>query len=437
MSDTALDAPDETHDPALRSSVASANDPGCDFPIQNLPFCAFRTRATDPFRIGIGIGDQILDVSRAGWSIVGVDEAIAACRAPTLNTLMALPRHHRRALRRAVSTLLSKATIQDLSSLLVPMAAAEYGMPADIRGFTDFYASIFHATNAGRLIRPDNPLLPNYKYIPVGYNGRASSIGLSGSTIRRPSGQVMPAGAATPVVRPSARLDYEAELGFLIGRENALGAPVPIDRAGDHLFGVCLLNDWSARDLQVWEYQPLGPFLAKSFATTISPWIVTMEALAPFRVPAFQRDAQDPAPLPHLADAADARIGGLDVRLDTCLQTAAMQAAGTAPQSLGHATSADLYWTAAQMIAHHTSNGCRLERGDLLGSGTISGPAPENYGSLLELTWGGSLPVSLQSGETRTYLEDGDTVIMRGTCARDGFARIGFGECRATIVPSI
>jgi len=426
---------DETHDSALSSWVPSANTRGTDFPVQNLPLGVFRRRGTnDRPRIGVAIGDAIFDLYHATQEnlVTGADSLREACEAPALNALMSLPHAHRLQFRHTLSGLLRSGADASRTQL-VAQADAEMLLPATIGDYTDFYASIFHATNVGKMFRPDNPLLPNYKYVPIGYHGRASSIVLSGTDVHRPSGQTRDDAALPPVFGPTRRLDYELEVGFFVGRSNALGEPVPIEHAGARLFGLCLLNDWSARDIQTWEYQPLGPFLAKNFSSTISPWVVTMEALAPFRVPAFARADGDPAPLPYLTDDADQAGGGIDVKLEVLLSSALMRAEGRAPSRLSHSTLADLYWTPAQLLAHHTSNGCNLESGDLLGSGTVSGEAKDARGCLLELTWRGADPIQLPSGETRRFLEDGDEVIMRGACERDGFARIGFGECRGVI----
>ena len=427
---------DETHDQALTSWVASANTPGSDFPAQNLPLGVFRRRGThDRPRIGVAIGDAILDLFHAAQEslVTGPDTLREACEAPTLNALMSLPHAHRLQFRHTLSQLLRTDADSASRAQLVPQAGAEMLLPATIGDYTDFYASVFHATNVGKMLRPDNPLLPNYKYVPIGYHGRASSIVVSGTDVHRPSGQTLDDAARTPVFGPTRRLDYELEVGFFVGRGNPQGAPVPIEHAGARLFGLCLLNDWSARDIQTWEYQPLGPFLAKNFCSTISPWVVTMEALAPFRVPAFARAGGDPLPLPYLADDADQAGGGIDVELEVFLSSARMRAGGHEPMRLSRSRLADLYWTPAQLLAHHTSNGCNLQPGDLLGSGTVSGEAKDARGCLLELTWRGADPVVLPNGEARRFLEDGDEVIMRGSCEREGFARIGFGECRGVI----
>jgi fumarylacetoacetase len=430
----------ETHDPARRSWVESANRPDTDFPIQNLPFGVFRRRgdSAEPM-VGIAIGDQIFDVVAAAPLLDGAARrAATACAAPHLNDLMALGREAWSALRLALSRLLSDASQRDrLARHLTPMADAELFVPARIGNFTDFYASVFHATNAGKMFRPDNPLLPNYKYVPVAYHSRASSVCVSGTPVRRPLGQSKGPNEAAPVYRACRNLDYELELGFYIGTPSALGTPVPIAQAGEHIFGFCLLNDWSARDIQAWEYQPLGPFLAKNFATTVSPWVVTAEALAPYRTAAFRRPPGDPKPLPYLDGADDQAKGGLDITLEVLLATEKMRRDGTAPVRLSRGSFATIYWTVAQMVAHHTSSGCNLAIGDLIGSGTCSGPEDESRGCLLEITMRGTRPIALPNGETRGFLEDGDEVIFRGSCAAPGRARIGFGECRAVILPAL
>lgn len=428
--------PDSTHDPALRSWVASANDPTGDFPIQNLPFGVFAECAGS--RIGTAIGESVLNLAACAEAGLLDGPVGEACRAPDLNGLMALGSPHWRALRHRLSALLRHDAQErvSLARLLRPLGEVEMRLPARIGDYTDFYASIFHATTVGAQMRPENPLLPNYKWVPIGYHGRASSIVVSGTPVTRPNGQIKLEAEAAPMFLPTRRLDYELELGAWVGPGNPLGAPVPIAAASSRLFGVSLLNDWSARDLQRWEYQPLGPFLAKNFATSISPWVVTMDALAPFRCPAYPRDAADPQPLTYLNDPADQASGGLDIRLEVLLSTPTMQARGDAPHPLSRGTSRDLYWTLAQILAHHTSGGCNLRPGDLLGTGTVSGPAPESRGCLLELTDGGKTPITLPSGETRRFLEDGDEVILRGRCAREGFQSIGLGECRGIIRPA-
>ncbi len=428
----------ETHDPARRSFVESANVSGCDFPIQNLPFGVFRPEAGMPPRVGTAIGDQILDIAAASSSFAGLAaEAARACTAPRLNDLMALGPQAWSALRLALSRALStEHEDKGFRRHLAPMARAQMELPAAIGDYTDFFASIFHATNAGRLFRPDNPLLPNYKYVPAAYHGRASSILPSGTAFKRPRGQRKGASEQAPSFGASRNLDYELELGILIGTPSELGECVPIAKAAEHIFGYCLLNDWSARDVQAWESQPLGPFLGKNFATSISPWVVTAEALAPFRAAAFARPFGDPAPLPYLDDADDRTHGGLDITLEAYISTAAMRRAGTVPARLTRTSFASMYWTVAQMIAHHTSNGCNICTGDLIGSGTVSGPDKSSWGSLLELTSRGREPLTLPNGEQRSFIEDGDEIIFRGFCQRDGFARIGFGECRSVVLPA-
>jgi fumarylacetoacetase len=411
---------DGTHDPDLRSWVESANAPGTDFPIQNLPFGIFRRRNTkEAPRAGVAIGDQILDLAAVGLKA-----------GPTLNALAALGRPKWRSLRKEISRLLSNAgNAKRVAKYLLPQKQAQLFLPVEIGDYTDFYTGIHHATNIGRLLRPDNPLLPNYKWVPIGYHGRASSVVVSGTPVTRPRGQAKAPDQAAPSFGPSRRLDYEAELGFVIGPPSALGRGIDISKALEHVFGVVLLNDWSARDLQAWEYQPLGPFLAKSFATTISPWVVTLEALEPFRCPAFPRGEQDPQPLGYLLDEKDQRAGGFDIGIEMYLRTPAMREA----QRLSKASFRDSYWTLAQLVAHHASNGCNLRTGDVLGSGTISAALPEGFGSLMELTQGGKNALRLSSGETRSFLEDGDEVIERGVCAREGCATIGFGEARGKV----
>ncbi len=428
----------ETHDPARKSFVESANAPGCDFPIQNLPFGVFRPASGERPRLGVAIGDQILDLAGAANTLSNVSHDIkTACAAAQLNALMALGPNAWSSLRLALSRSLSADRgDRALRGHLVPMAQAAMDLPVAIGDFTDFFASIFHATNAGRMFRPDNPLMPNYKYVPVAYHSRTSSIRVSGTPFKRPRGQRKGPNDAAPSYGPSRHLDFELELGIYVGTPSTLGEPVPVGTAAEHVFGCCLLNDWSARDIQAFEYVPLGPFLGKNFATTVSPWVVTAEALAPFHVAAFARPDGDPAPLPHLDDAEDRAHGGLGIALDAYIATEAMRRAGTAPLRLTQTSCALLYWTVAQMIAHHTSNGCNLRTGDLLGSGTVSGPEKSSWGSLLELTMRGTEPLTLPSGEKRGFLEDGDEIIFRGFCEKPGAARIGFGECRATVLPA-
>ena len=431
----------ETHHPQLRSWVDSANSLGTDFPIQNLPFGVFRRAGSaEVFRVGVAIGDQILDVAAAQSKSLftgDADRAAQACGASTLNAFMAMGSPAWSALRMALSRVLREgyALQSALSTCLVPQANAEFAVPAQIGDYTDFYTSVHHATNIGKLLRPDNPLLPNYKWIPIGYHGRSSSIGISGQAVRRPVSQVMRPGATEPVLAPSARMDYELEMGIFVGQGNPLGEPVSMQQAEQHVFGMCLFNDWSARDAQGWEYQPLGPFLAKNFASTVSPWIVTMEALAPYRQ-AWTRAEGDPQPLPYLDSAELREQGAVNIELEVFIQTAAMRERCMAEHRLSHSNFRDAYWSVSQMVAHHTVNGCNLQPGDLLGSGTQSGPAPEEAGSLMELSMGGKQPITLPGGETRTYLEDGDTIVFRGACTAPGAARIGFGEVRGTLLPA-
>jgi fumarylacetoacetase len=435
---------DQTHTPGRTSWVASANG-ATDFPIQNLPFGVFRRRDEEEPRVGIAIGDQILDVTTChdeGRFSGPAERAAEACAAPALNPLMALEREFRIDLRRQVSALLDsdspapQRTPRLADRLLVPMTEAEMLLPAAIGDYTDFYASVHHASNVGSMFRPDNPLLPNYKWVPIGYHGRASSIVASGAPVRRPWGQLKDPQADAPTFGPTRLLDYEMEVGCFVGPGNPLGQPVPLDRAEEHLFGLCLVNDWSARDVQSWEYQPLGPFLAKNFATTISPWVVTLEALEPFRVPAWRRPPDDPAPLPYLWSETDQARGGVDLVVEVYLSSSRMREENIAPVRLSRGRAADLYWTVAQLLTHHTSNGCNLRAGDLFASGTVSGPEKGARGCLLELTWRGAEPITLPTGEVRKFLEDGDEVIMRGACERPGAARIGFGECRGVVVPA-
>jgi fumarylacetoacetase len=409
----------------LKSWVDSANY-NTDFPLENLPFGVFR--AGRRVHIGVAIGDRILDLANCFEEGLVAEEAIAA---ETLNPLMAKGREAARAVRARVQELLTNgaADRQRTAKHLVARRDAEMLLPCTIGDYSDFYASIHHATNVGSMFRPDNPLLPNYKHIPIGYHGRASSIIISGTSLRRPSGQTRDDEAQDPSFGPSRRLDYETEVGVFIGRGNELGTTIAIDDAESHVFGMCLLNDWSARDIQSWEYQPLGPFLAKSFATTISPWIVTLDALEPFRVSAFPHPEGDPQILPYLAQSGD---GGFDINVEVWLRSTKM----TEPVRLSSGNLRDMYWTTAQLVTHHASNGCNLRPGDLLASGTVSGPTKESRGCLLELTWRGSEPITLPSGETRRFLEDGDEVVLHAYCEREGL-RVGFGECRGTVLPAL
>lgn len=432
---------DRTNDPQRKSWVASANVDGNDFPIQNLPFGVFKPRGSvAAFRGGVAIGAEIVDLaSLATAGTLNDDAAVAAAAAglPRLNSLMGLGPKYWGALRQALfdGLLDGSPRRSSFEGHLVPQSQAEYAVPAQIGDYTDFYTSIHHATAVGRLFRPDNPLLPNYKWVPVGYHGRTSSIGVSGQMFHRPRGQYLPPRAAAPLVGPSRRLDYELELGVFVGPGNALGSPISIEKAESHIFGLCLLNDWSARDHQAWEYQPLGPFLSKNFATTISPWIVTLQALAPYRTPLLRGDG-DPRPLAYLASELNAS-GGFDIQLEAFVRTAAMSRQGTPAQRTSSTSFRHAYWTIAQLITHHTVNGCNLRPGDLLGTGTQSGPTPAEAGSLLELTGGGKLPLAIGSSEQRTFLEDGDGVLFRAWCSRPGAARVGFGEVGGHVLPAL
>ncbi len=449
----------ETHDPALASWVESADAPGGDFPIQNLPFGVFRRAgAPERFRGGVAIGDRILDLAAAletasfsaALRLGRAGEAAAAAAGPALNELMAAGPAAWSALRLVLSRALRRGAREQaaLQACLVPQRDAEHALPARIGDYTDFYTSIHHATAVGRLLRPDQPLLPNYKWMPVAYHGRSSSIVVSGQAVRRPIGQRLARSAtdssaerrlseeAAPTVGPTERLDYELELGVFIGLGNALGSRIDIAEAESHAFGLCLLNDWSARDLQAWEYQPLGPFLAKNFATTISPWVVTLEALEPHRC-AWERPPADPRPLAYLDGPNVRRRGAIDIQLEACLESESMRRAGEPPCRLSLGSYRHAYWTLAQMIAHHTLGGCNLAPGDLLGTGTQSGPLPEQAGSLLELSRGGREPVRLPNGQARSFLDDGDAVILRAWCERPGAARIGFGEAAGRVLPAL
>lgn len=429
-------------DPAPRSWVASANG-HLDFPLHNLPFGVFRRAGSDETpRVGVAIGDEILDVAacQAAGVCADVDapgqEAMRVCASPSLNALMALGGNARRAVRAALLDLLHEGTAvhrqQTARHALVAQRDAELFLPVAVGDYTDFYASVHHATNVGSMFRPDNPLLPNYKWVPIGYHGRSSSIVVSGTPVTRPVGQRKGPNDPEPTVGPSRSLDYELELGVFVGTGNALGTAIPIAEAEDHLWGLCLLNDWSARDLQAWEYQPLGPFLAKNFASTISPWVVTLEALEPFRAPLAPRADGDPAPLPYLAHAHDRARGGFAITVEAWLRTARMRAQGEPAVRLSQGSALDLYWSFAQMLAHHASAGCNMRPGDLLGSGTISGAAKDSRGCLLELTWRGAEPVTLPNGESRGFLEDGDELTITAW-AGEGDRRIGFGRCTGEV----
>lgn len=435
----------ETHDLNLKSWIESANAPDTDFPLQNLPFCVFaRACSYENVRIGVAVGDFILDVHACYESCLFDDEsftiAVSADNYCLDHSVMRKNVALQSAFRRRLIEILSDTTDADtrkkIERNLIPMEEVEFHLPAHIGDYTDFYCSIFHATNVGSMFRPDNPLLENYKWLPVGYHGRASSVVISGTEITRPKGQNRSDANAPPQFIPCRNLDYEMEVGFFVGKGNDLGEPISIENAEEHIFGLCLVNDWSARDIQSWEYQPLGPFLAKNFATSISPFVVTTEALAPFRVPAFERDADDPQPLDYLSDETNRKSGGFDINLEVYIQTEKMRAENAEPFLLSRSNTKDLYWTIAQMLTHHASNGCNLQTGDLMATGTVSGESKQERGCLLELTWRGTEPIQLPNGETRRFLEDGDEIIMKGFCEREGFKRIGFGECRGMILPA-
>nr|BFD39719.1 fumarylacetoacetase [Pseudomonas sp. FFPRI_1] len=425
------------------SWVESANGHP-DFPLQNLPLGVFSTQGSAP-RSGVAIGEQIFDLEAAldaGLFDGPAKAAVEAARGGQLNGFFQLGRPARVALRERLLELLGEGSSlrgkieAQAAKLLHAAADCQMHLPAKISDYTDFYVGIEHAQNVGKLFRPDNPLLPNYKYVPIGYHGRASTIRPSGTEVRRPKGQTLPAGQSVPTFGPCARLDYELELGIWIGQGNEMGEAIAIGDAAEHIAGFCLLNDWSARDIQAWEYQPLGPFLSKSFITSISPWVVTAEALEPFRQAQAQRPEGDPQPLPYLLDKRDQAAGGFDIELEVLLTTQAMREQGLPAHRLTLSNTQHMYWTVAQMVAHHSVNGCQLQAGDLFGSGTLSGPENGQFGSLLEITEGGKKPIELASGEVRKFLEDGDEIILRGRCRREGFASIGFGECRGTVQPA-
>lgn len=430
--------PDETHAPHLTSWVEGA-DGHPDFPIQNLPLCVFSTDE-GPARAGVAIGSKLVDIAAiADAALVDGEDAriLRSAAGAPLNSFFAMSAAHRLRFRHILSQLLRADSNPSpaLRAALVDAATARLHLPAEVGDYSDFFAGIHHAMTAGRMFRPDNPLLPNYKHVPIAYHGRSSSVCVSGHSVVRPVGQRAAHGASGPDYGASNRLDFELELAIWVRGGNALGTPIPIERAGEEIVGFGLLNDWSARDIQAWETQPLGPFLGKNFLTTVSPFVVTAEALAPFRSPQAPRPPGDPAPLPYLLDAEDQSRGAFDIQFEVLLLTPAMRQSGLAPHRLARTSGLDLYWTPAQMVAHHSSNGCNLRPGDLFGSGTISGPGPDGHGSLLELTAGGRNPVALPNGETRAFLEDGDEVILNGWCERDGFARIGLGEARGVVVP--
>ncbi|RXJ73210.1 fumarylacetoacetase [Veronia nyctiphanis] len=431
----------ETHDVNLKSWVASANVAGTDFPIQNLPFAAFRRKnSADAFRGGVAIGDQVVDLKVVAEANIFSGDAQHAAEAGAeekLNTLMGLGNAYWSALRLAVSKALREGSEHQsvLESALVAQDDVEYSVPCHIGDYTDFYTSIYHATAVGRLFRPDNPLLPNYKWVPIGYHGRSSSIGVSGQSFPRPKGQTKAPDATAPSFGPCKRLDYELELGIYLGNGNALGDTISIEDAEGHVFGFCLFNDWSARDLQAWEYQPLGPFLAKNFASTVSPWIVTTEALAPYRAQ-WHRDAEEPQPLEYLESAHNREAGAFDIQMSVLLESEKMRADNQPAAKLSESSFRHSYWTVAQMVTHHTVNGCNFQPGDMLGSGTQSGPEHEEAGSLLELSRGGKETITLANGEERKFLEDGDKVIMNGWCEAEGYNRIGFGSVEGTVLPA-
>ncbi len=442
MDPTSAQALADSLNPALQSWVVSANEPESDFPIQNLPFCVFQREGETP-RGGVAIGDQIVDV-RAALSRVLLGgaalPAAEACTEPTLNALFALGRLPARALRTQLSLLLrtggdgEKAQDTLASALLIPQRDVQLLLPAAVGDYTDFYASVHHATNVGRMFRPDNPLLPNYKWVPIGYHGRASSLVVSGTPVHRPAGQRKGPNDDAPTYGPARSLDYELEVAAWIGPGNELGSVVELQHAQDHIVGLSLLNDWSARDLQAWEYQPLGPFLAKSFASSLSPFVITLDALEPFRAPLAPRAPADPAPLPYLMHAHDQALGGFDLTLEVFLSTSRMRDHGLVPFQISRASFLDLYWSFAQMVTHHTSNGCNLRPGDVLGSGTVSGARLEQAGCLLERTKRASEPIALPNGQTRGFLENGDEITLRAFAAREGARRIGFGECRGVVI---
>ena len=417
-----------TLNPSLRSWVTTANLSGSDFPIQNLPFGRFRTISTEPWRIGVAIGDMVLDLKAA--ELINHSD---------MNQLLAMKKEDRVALRIAISNGLKEDASVNRSAFeqsLFKQSSVEIGMPCEVGDYTDFYVGIHHATAVGKLFRPDNPLLPNYKWVPVGYHGRSSTLNVSGTSFPRPCGQIKVADTDAPIFQPSARLDFELEIGVVIGQGNKQGQPIAIEKAEDHVFGLTLFNDWSARDIQAWEYQPLGPFLSKNFASTLSPWIVTMEALSPFRQE-FKRPDGEPQPLAYLSSEVNSLQGAFDVKLEVLIQTEAMRKAGLPFERLTYSNFNEAaYWTVAQMVTHHTINGCSLRSGDLFGTGTLSGPKPEQAGSLLELTQGGKKAITLSNGEKRIFLQDGDSIALKGWCEKSGAVRIGFGECIATVIPA-
>jgi fumarylacetoacetase len=422
---------DQTNDPARSSWVASAAD--SDFPIQNLPLGIF-SEANGQRRPGVAIGDYVLDLS--GIADLLDEDWRKDLAQPVLNAWLARRPEAQRELRLRLSELLGDERYRDdVEPNLIGQSEVRLHVPCLIGDYTDFYVGIHHATNVGKQFRPDNPLLPNYKYVPIGYHGRASSVRASGEPVIRPNGQRKAPDAEAPEYGPSRRLDYELELGLWMGRDNDLGTPIPIGEAGDHIAGFCLLNDWSARDLQAWEYQPLGPFLAKNFLTSVSPWVVSPQALAPFRKAMPPRPAGDPSPLPYLDDPADRKSGALAIQLEVTLSTERMRSAALGPHVLSRGSAdAAMYWSAAQIVAHHSSNGCNLQPGDLIGTGTLSIDSASGLGSLLEISQGGKAPIALPGGEMRSFLEDGDEITLKAWCEADGATRIGFGECVGRVV---
>lgn len=437
--------PDITLDPTLRSWVSSAHETGTDFPIQNLPLGVFRPAAgTAAARPGVAIGDRVVDLQHArdaGYLDGLRAELLEGCDAGSLNAIFGLGRPALRSLRERVSALLRADTVEGAraqrdGALTIPMQDVTMALPCEVGDYTDFYASVEHASNVGSMFRPDNPLLPNYRHVPIGYHGRASSVVVSGTPVRRPWGQSSAKPEGPPTFAPSQRLDYELEVGTFVGLGNGLGSTIPLDEAEQHQAGLVLVNDWSARDIQAWEYQPLGPFLAKNFATTVSPWVVTLDALVPFRVPARIRHTDEPTPLPYLSGLGDQTHGGYDIRLEVWLRSERMRGDGLPAERLSQGDFRGMYWTLAQMVTHSASNGCNLRAGDLLASGTVSGPSRESRGCLLELTWRGSEPLQLSNGESRAFLADGDEVIVKGWCDAAGAVRIGFGECRGIVLPA-
>jgi fumarylacetoacetase len=443
---SAFPSNDPTLDPALRSWVESANDPRSEFPIQNLPFGVFRRKGTsEPARVGVAIGESVLDLAALHeaklFEATAVDGENVFAR-DALNDFMAMGRRAWRSVRERVSDLLSEdnTAVRADKALharaLLPMSAVEMLLPARVGDYTDFYASVHHATNVGSMFRPDNPLLPNYKHVPIGYHGRASSLVVSGAPVKRPCGQTKADDAGEPVYGPSRLLDYELEMGFFVGQGNDLGTTIPIDRAEERIFGLALVNDWSARDIQKWEYQPLGPFLAKSFATTVAPWVVTLDALAPFRTGGAMRFEGDPQPLAYLRPGSPDQAWGLDITVEVWLRSAQMRERSVPEILISRGSFKHMFWTITQMLTHHASNGCNMRPGDLLASGTISGPEPDSRGCLLERTWRGTEPIRLPTGEERKFLADGDEVIVRGYCMKDGARRIGMGECRGVVMPA-